>query len=82
MDKFAPSTLAAMGLGRSVGEQPTGTQSAQDQAAQSANVGAAPRKFGSMGAIGNVADDLASELSIPVAMAIGIIVWLYLRYAE
>ena len=79
--KFSQNTLASMGYGRSMGVQPSGQSDVQAQAAAQANVGSAPRKF-AMHGISNIQDDLASMLSVPIAISLGVIVWLYLRYAE
>lgn len=81
MSKFSPNTLASMGVGRSMGVQPSTASDSQAQAAAQANVGSAPRKF-AMNGISNIQDDLAVNLSVPIAISLGFIVWLYLRFAE
>lgn len=79
--KFGDRTMEAMGLSRLNGAQPAGTQSAQQQAQISGSVQAAPRKF-SASISGDIGDDLAAGISIPIALAIGAIVYMYIRWGD
>ncbi len=77
--KFSANTMASMGLSRLNGAQPTGTQTAQQQAQVSASVQSAPVKF-SAALSGGISEEFASRVSIPVALVIAGSVYLYLRF--
>jgi len=78
--RFSPQVMESMGISRFTGEKPAAvTPSAQEQAAQVANVNTGRKVAGKLG---NVDDRISSVISLPIALAIAATVYAYMRWGD